>query len=140
MARIARLPLLALAASALALGVAAPVASADTDAAADDFFALNVQDVFHKWGNDPATRASLFSQATAAGFGSGRLDALWNLVQPTSAAQTPDWGATDSMARELARAGMRWKPIFDTTPKWASGSSNIYAPPTTANLPAFAKF
>src|SRR4051794_6781573 len=114
----------------LGLGVAAAPARADLDPPAEDFFALNVQDLFAKF--TVAQRATLLSGASAKGFRAGRMDVRWDLVEPAAPVKgTPaySWGVTDSVITELAKAGIRWEPIFDTTPTWASGGSTIFAPP-----------
>ncbi|MBI5104768.1 MAG: hypothetical protein HZB46_07265 [Solirubrobacterales bacterium] len=127
----------------LAALVAAAPARADLSPPAEDFFTLNVQDVFHKFPSD-VQRAALFAAAGAKGFGSGRMDVPWSSVEPAApgAGGTPayDWTATDRIARELAQGGMRWKPIFDMVPTWASGGATSFVPPTPDRVDEFARF
>ena len=76
--------------------------------------------------------AGILTQLAASGAGEYRTDASWPTAEPSApvgGTATYDWASFDQTAGALAAAGLRWYPILDYTPAWASSDGTEFGPP-----------
>jgi hypothetical protein len=97
--------------------------------------------------NDPAyTGAQIAAQLTelhSAGATIARTDSLWERSEPSPPSDGVhhfDWTFDDGIVTALSEHDLRWLPIVDYAPPWASvDSSLLHSPPaTSANYAAYA--
>jgi hypothetical protein len=80
---------------------------------------------------------------SAAGLRVARTDAGWDLAEPDAPAggqHRYDWSKFDELVADMARAGLRWTPVVDDSPLWASTRYSVYSPPQPGRYPDFAAF
>ncbi len=88
----------------------------------------NVNRVFNGLPYPPAQAAALMRALAATGADTARSDALWEVTEP--APGHFDWSFDDTVAGELAAAGLRWLPIVDYAPSWAAVQPGLlHSPP-----------
>jgi hypothetical protein len=82
------------------------------------------------------------AQLLGSGAGDYRTDASWPAAEPNApvgGVHTYHWASADATATALAQAGLRWYPILDYTPIWASsGPNEHYAPNNPSDFAAYA--
>jgi len=114
---------------------------------ADDVFGLNTQTLMTRSiTGDPfpvSVWPAYLGAMAAQGLRTVRTDVEWFNAEPAA----PDaaghhyvWTELDESMSKLVAAGLRWTPIFDTAPSWASGGGGHYAPPTEVHIPDFQAF
>jgi polysaccharide biosynthesis protein PslG len=102
-------------------------------------FGANVNRLFN---DGTYTPAQIFAQLAAlrdTGATIARSDALWEAAEPEPGSY--DWTFDDQIAGSLAANGLRWLPIVDYSPLWASSvPGRDHAPPRSAqDFAAFAR-
>jgi hypothetical protein len=123
----------------LVCAAAAPPELAQGRAESEDFFGANVQHLFRSGaGPIPAERHPAFmAQMAGDGIRVARMDAEWASAEPQPPVVHGDqrvrsyrWGHLDARARLFAAAGVRWRPILNSSPPWAreSGAKQWTAP------------
>jgi polysaccharide biosynthesis protein PslG len=101
-------------------------------------FGANVNRLFNDRAYSPRQIASQLAALRRTGATIARSDALWEVAEPRPGAH--DWTFDDAIAAALAAAGLRWLPIVDYSPSWASSvPGQDHAPPrSAADYAAFA--
>jgi hypothetical protein len=77
-----------------------------------------------------ATELDALAQSGATEY---RTDAAWPTAEPVAPAggtHTYLWASFDAIAATLAEHGLRWFPILDYTPAWASSDGSEFGAPT----------
>ena len=97
-------------------------------------------EAFGASGSVPSDTAELDALAQS-GATEYRTDAAWPTVEPVAPAggtHTYVWASFDAIATTLAEHGLRWFPILDYTPAWASSDGSEFGAPTDPS--AFAAY
>jgi hypothetical protein len=83
----------------------------------------------------PAQVAAQLQALSATGATEARTDALWEASEPkppSGGVHRYDWFFDDTIAGDLAAAGLRWLPILDYSAPWAqSVSGQDHSPPSS---------
>ncbi len=139
-----------LASMALSLAALVPAASAQQPQQ-DPAFGVNAQTLINwvwNWGSqtEQGTPAPQWDPYLTAlqddGVGVARTDAPWAWVQPQASSSLSDnqsWARLDQLVMALAGHGLRWQPVIDLAPSWATQAPNAPrgcpAPAAPAYLP-----
>jgi hypothetical protein len=120
---------------ALVLGIWLAVAAPALASAPDDFFAVNVGGLFPDGKRTPTT-ASQLQAIAAAGIHAGRSDATWIWIEPFEPRQGVPawrWNRTDTVVSDLARHGIRWRPVLAYSATWDRADLRFdHSPPRSA--------
>ena len=102
-------------------------------------FGANVNRLFNDGTYTPAQILSQLAALRRTGATIARSDALWEASEPEPGIY--DWTFDDRIAGALAANGLRWLPIVDYSPLWASSvPGSDHAPPRSAQqFAAFAR-
>lgn len=74
--------------------------------------------------------AELLDLAVSAGFGSIRIDANWDMIEPARGHYS--WGITDRVVQEAVARGLDIYATLSYTPSWANGGHGRHTPPIDA--------
>jgi len=114
----------------------APLLAAQPPPTAEDFGA-SVNLLFNSGGYTPQQIAAELRALRATGATVARSDALWEATEPTppvSGVSSYRWSFDDTIAGDLASAGLRWLPIFDYSAPWAQSiPGQDHSPPSSAS-------
>jgi polysaccharide biosynthesis protein PslG len=106
-------------------------------------YGVSVDRVFNGAPFDAAGVDRQLAAVHAHGIRLARSDALWEAAEPLppgNGGHAYDWTFADRVAGALASHGIRWWPIVDYAPAWATGiAGEVHAPPASdADYAAFA--
>ena len=109
----------------------APLGPPALSAPATAAFGANVNRLFNDRTYTPAQIASQLAALRRTGGTIARSDALWEVSEPRPGGY--DWTFDDQIAAALATSKLRWLPIVDYSPAWASSvPGQVHAPPRSA--------
>jgi hypothetical protein len=132
----------ALTASLVLAAIAASPATAQPTAAPAEFYGANIQALIRQGFAKPATWPSFLRAGSQAGLTIARFDAAWGWAEPKApgpdGVHRYDWGRLDQVAGSLAAQGLRWLPVVDLPPAWATTAGNGLPDARQADFAAFA--
>ena len=113
-------------------------------APAGEAFGASVNRLFNDMTDTPAQISAQLSALRATGATLARSDALWEATEPSAPVDGVHrwvWTFDDTIAGDLAAAGLSWLPILDYTAPWAqSVPGQDHSPPrAVADYAAYAR-